>query len=1196
MKKYLQVVFLLLILHSNVILAWDGMPIPRLHVDGRYLKDSHGNIVNLHGFAQTYSPWFNEQNSKWTGYDVKACLNYNKAKIDEIMAAGWKMNFMRLHMDPHWSNELGCTPKYHEAHNCFNETRFRKYLDEVFIPMAEYAVSKGLYVIMRPPGVSPEDIAVGDDYNDYLYNVWDIVSQHPKLKNHPNIMFELANEPIRILGPDGDYGSSSQGHFDNLKIFFQVIVDKIRANGSSNILWIPGLGWQSKYKGFSVNPIESENIGYAVHVYPGWFGSQDGGNSSIIDGYEGFKKEWDNEIKPVSDFAPIMITEMDWADEKYNASWGKAHTGTAGGKGFGANFKRIMDETGNVSWLIFTDPHLLGRFTGIPPAEGEAYTFLNDPEACPWPTYFWYQEYAQINSPYPDFIYRSRSDNGDGTFTNPLIHADFPDPDVIRVDDVYYMVSTTMHNFPGATLLKSYDLVNWEYCNNPLEMIESSDAYNLLNEKNRYSKGQWASSLRYKNGIFYILFNTNDEGGYLLTTANPEGLWNLKKLPRGFYDPGILFDEDGKNYIVHGINTIKITEVNEDFEAVADDREVISRPDQGLEGCHFYKIGNYYYIYATYGGWPASQTIFRSTSIYGPYEEKHLLSEDNIHQGALIKTQSGQWWTILFYDKGPYGRLPNLQPISWSDDWPSIGYLGNAVKTFVKPNVGKEYPEKILPTNDNFRNYKLGMQWGWNHNPDNSKWSLFENPGYLRLKTGEITDSFLQARNTLTQRIFGYHSATTDSYGTICLDVSNMKEGDIAGLAVFQDPYAYIGITIEDGQTKLIWKKCAIESIATVADITRTQPITLNSKIYLRAVTNYGSGKAKFYYSTDNVTYTPFGDEYTMSYKLSVFVGIRHCIFNFATRQTGGYVDVDWYSTEEQFEEAMFYDNSFLGYTEEEITVDEIYTDKQDLEMLVGTSRTMKLTARFKDGHEENIATKATYSLSSPDVISIVNGQLMAKKTGESKVTATYKDILGNEKTVNFYITTSYFPFSGDIFNPSIYANGSFDENTRTLITGQYGFGGWEYNNGVDFSAYKYLVVTLDAVQNGGGSFRIFDKNNYWSDPYMQDIGNNKRIIVNLTSLKDNKGVIMDPSHIYIVGFWSYGGSPIDIKDVYLTNSDTYEKPTTIENIVPGADPYVDVYTIMGVRIRTQVLKSEATQGLSPGIYIVGKQKILVTK
>lgn len=384
-KSIMWCVVVLIFLQANHVLAWEGMPMPKLHVEGRYLKDSTGHIVNLHGFAQTYSPWFNEQNSQWNNYDVEGCLGYNQGIIDGILNAGWEMNFVRLHMDPYWSNTPGCSGRY-EGEECFSETRFNKYLNEVFVPMAEYAVSKGLYVVMRPPGVCPETIKIGGVYQGYLLKVWNIVAQHPKLKNHPNIMFELANEPIDILGPDGSYGAEAQGYFDNLKIYFQAIVDTIRGN-ADNILWIPGLGYQSRYSGYAINPIEGENIGYAVHIYPGWFNS---GN-----GYEPFQRGWDEQVQPVADFAPIMVTEMDWAPEKYDSSWGKDITGTAGGEGFGANFRKISDACGNVSWLFFTSPDLLADFTGLASEEGEEYTFLNDPEACPWPIYHWFQEYAE---------------------------------------------------------------------------------------------------------------------------------------------------------------------------------------------------------------------------------------------------------------------------------------------------------------------------------------------------------------------------------------------------------------------------------------------------------------------------------------------------------------------------------------------------------------------------------------------------------------------------------------------------------------------------------------------------------------------------------------------------------------------------------------------------------------------------------
>lgn len=370
--------------------------LPVLTVVGRYLKNNKGEIVNLHGFAQTYSPYFNQ--NAWNNYDVSGCLSYNKRLIDQMQSAGWKFNFIRMHLDPYWSDDTSKESVRYEGHERFSSARFQKYLDELFIPMAKYAISKGLYIVMRPPGVAPEKIAVGDDYQKFLLTVWNIVSKHPDIKNNMDIMFELANEPIHILGPDGTYAGTGSGHFMNLKSYFQTITDKVRANGAKNIIWVPGLSYQSSYSGYATYPIEGENIGYAVHVYPGWYGSDAQSPSAELGGvmgggYDGFQRGWDAQVMPVANFAPIMITEMDWAPEKYNSSWGKSITGEVGGTGFGANFKYIMDRTGNASWLLFTSPHLLAQFKNVAGTEGN-YAFLNDPEACPWPVYHWFKEYA----------------------------------------------------------------------------------------------------------------------------------------------------------------------------------------------------------------------------------------------------------------------------------------------------------------------------------------------------------------------------------------------------------------------------------------------------------------------------------------------------------------------------------------------------------------------------------------------------------------------------------------------------------------------------------------------------------------------------------------------------------------------------------------------------------------------------------
>ena len=484
------------------------------------------------------------------------------------------------------------------------------------------------------------------------------------------------------------------------------------------------------------------------------------------------------------------------------------------------------------------------------------------------------------------------SDSGDGTYTNPLVSADFPDPDVIRVGDMYYMVTTTMFIFPGVTVLKSNDLVNWEYCSNAVPRFDFNDCYNL-DTCSRYGHGQWATSMKYYNGKFYLLFITLNEGGFMCTADKAEGPWHITHLPKGFYDPGLFFDEDGKTYVAQGYNKISITEVNDSLVAVGPDSLVYTGDiRRGLEGTHVYKFNGYYYLYCTYGGRDGMQVALRSKNIYGPYEQKLLMYDTTrginygIHQGALIQTQTGEWWTILFVDSGPFGRFPSLQPITWVDGWPMIGVNGKAVTTYKKPNVGKTHPIKNFPTSDEFNKKKLGMQWGWNHNPDSTKWSLIKKPGYLRLITSSVTNDFKMARNTLTQRPFAKHDQTQPTIATTKIDVSKMEDGDIAGIAVFQDPYAYIGIK-QNGNSKYI----IMVNDGKVIDSISIQA----SAIYLRTIASNASSKATFEYSTDNKTFKPLGNELLMRFSLKIFTGNKFCLFNYSTKELGGYVDVDWF-------------------------------------------------------------------------------------------------------------------------------------------------------------------------------------------------------------------------------------------------------------------------------------------------------------
>lgn len=481
-----------------------------------------------------------------------------------------------------------------------------------------------------------------------------------------------------------------------------------------------------------------------------------------------------------------------------------------------------------------------------------------------------------------------QSDNQDGTFTNPIIWADFPDNDVIRVGDTYYMVTTTMYYFPGVPIMKSKDLVNWEYVANVVPRLDSSPAYNFQGGA-RYGRGQWASSLRYHNGKFYVLFLTLDEGGFLCTADKAEGPWVVNRLPKAYYDAGLFFDDDGKNYVVHGYSKLSLTQVDEHLAPIGKDSVIVAKVQRpGLEGSHVYKINGYYYIYATYGGADGYQVALRSKNIYGPYEEKVVLRDDmnvagmGIHQGALVETQTGQWWSIIFQDRVGVGRVPTLQPVTWVDGWPMLGQHGRAVVTYQKPDVGKTWPVKVLPTSDEFNQPTLGLQWAWNHNPDDSNWSLSARPGFMRLKTSQRTDSLKGARNTLTQRLFGPYST-----GTVALQVSAMQDGDVSGLTVFQDPYAYIGVVRENNQYKIVMVNNGQRIASVDAGALQT--------VYLKASATTTQDVATFSYSLDNKQFRPLGNSLRMQFSLRMFTGNRFGLFNYSTKAAGGYVDIDWF-------------------------------------------------------------------------------------------------------------------------------------------------------------------------------------------------------------------------------------------------------------------------------------------------------------
>ena len=1181
---------------------------PSIHVDGKNLTDTHGNKVVLHGVMDTPSPYFN--NYRWgnaaNDATKKDCIEY----FDKLFTAitdstqGAYCNVFRLHLDPCWTNDPNLPVTGEETGEAnisqFSEKRLRTYLSTLYWKIIEKALDHGLYVVVRPPGVCPGGIKVDGYYQDYLLKVWDIVSSNTNIKKHSGqVSIELANEPVNIY--DADSLESARAPYD----FFQPIVDKIRANGFDGIIWVPGTGWQSNYTCYRSNPIEGYNIGYAVHAYVGWYNNSDENANG-----ETFIQEFGKAV-PVVNTNPVIITEVDWSPEKEGeghydehgnwvpANWGTWATGST--SKWGNAYKAVLDHYGNISMTLSGTACYIDIDKYL--ADGTvAPAFEGNPEACGKATFDWYADYAKVDFARPDFTNVSTNQTTDGRkFINPVLASDFPDPDVARLGDTYYMVSTTMHLFPGATILKSYDLVNWEYCAQPLEQLSTADKYSLIGGKDSYAQGMWAAALTAHEGKLYLLINGNDAGGYMLSTDDPEGAWQMQKLERSYYDPGLLFEGD-KVYVACGIGNIDICELDKNLKFRKSTTVLRDKP--GLEGSHLYKIGDYYYIYATYGGWPSGQAIFRSKDITGPYEEKMLIEKtingqpNTVHQGALVETPTGEWWTMLMEDKGAIGRLPSLHPVAWADGWPTVAKDGVPQLAYTKPDVGTTYQEKILPTNDNFRQYPLGMQWQWNHNPDDGKWSLFERPGFLRLYTASVTDDLMQARNTLTQRIFAFHNTKSPygldtsrpSIGTVALNLKHMQEGDMAGLTIQQDPYAYIAVHVKDGKKQLIWGQDTLRTVDGFepAAVTETS-VSIDTVVYLRAQFDCGTGKARFFYSTDNKEYVQLGSETTFRFNLSVFVGARFGIFNYAMQALGGYVDVDWFTTEEQFEENTYFDPDFEGYSEDMLPMQSLSV-RPEMEVMIGQSEVLELMATFKDGHTENVAAKAKYEVSDPEVLSLSSGMVVGKKDGRVAVKATYTDPMGNTLTASFTASSTFFPWADEYINKTLFGEGTYLEQTHAFFPGVNGQMGWVYENGADMSGYKYLVFKLDKVQKVNAAINIYPQNSIWGNCYSKPIGDATMVVIPLQEIEytsgDAIGEPVNTANIMIVALYAGSGGVIDVSDAYLTNNDDYSPEGVSVGSIHIRPTETDgpVYNLQGMRV----------DRMTKGVYIQNGKKILV--
>lgn len=496
------------------------------------------------------------------------------------------------------------------------------------------------------------------------------------------------------------------------------------------------------------------------------------------------------------------------------------------------------------------------------------------------------------------------ADNGDGTFTNPLMWGDWPDPDVIRVGDEFYMVSTSMHYVPGSPIVKSKDLVNWEMAGYAVERYDEDPRYDMQGG-NLYLNGSWANSIRYHNGKFYVAFCTpygwgTEKGNFCVCESEKvEGPWKRTIYPEYLYDPGLFFDDDGRVYVVHGQGRLFLTELNADVRSVkgepveiwkggVDDSKGTGKR-AGMEGSHVYKINGMYYITCPAGGTEGWQMCLRSKNICGPYECKVIMQDDSsypkngLHQGGMVQLKNGEWWFVIMQDRGAIGRVPYLVPVKWKDGWPILGVNGKDAVTYPKPVVGKTCKIKAPATTDEFNRKCLGLQWQWNHNPDNTKWSLTERPGYMRLKASLATD-LKNARNTLTQRIQG-----PSSEGTVEMDLSKLKDGNVAGFGVFQFPYAYVAVQ-QEGNTRNV----VMCNNGKIVDI----PIRelKQNRIWFRVRATDKDFTARFYYSLDGKEFIQTGDVLNMDLGL-YWTANRFALLNFSTKEqgVGGMADFNWF-------------------------------------------------------------------------------------------------------------------------------------------------------------------------------------------------------------------------------------------------------------------------------------------------------------
>lgn len=498
------------------------------------------------------------------------------------------------------------------------------------------------------------------------------------------------------------------------------------------------------------------------------------------------------------------------------------------------------------------------------------------------------------------------------TCTNPVMWADVPDMSIVRTGSDFYLISTTMHLMPGAPVMKSKDLVHWEITSYVFDSINDNSKYDLI-DGSVYGRGQWASSIRYNKGKYWVLFSPNDQPyrSFIYSTTNPSTeKWELHTRMQHFHDASLFFDDDGRVYVFSGTGLLK--ELKSDLSDVKPggvDTHVFDRDTSEtglLEGSQVIKYdGKYYLLMISWPrGEPRRQVCYRADNITGPYEKKIILEDDfagfpYCGQGCITDDENGNWYGLIFQDRGAVGRVPLLMPVRWVDGWPMLGDENGKVPLNWQIPLTSYDTGNYIVESDDFSVDNLKINWQWNHNPENSAWSLSERKGYLRLKTNRVVNNLYLAPNTITQRMEG-----PSCKGIVAMDISNMQDGDVAGFSAFNGNSGLLSV-LADGDKKYLTMSTNVVSLdnknkavlgVKVEEKDRVE-LTQNV-IYLRIDGDFNLNQdlAIFYYSFDNKNWLSIGSEFKMIFDYrKLFMGSKFAIFNYATKKSGGFVDVDFF-------------------------------------------------------------------------------------------------------------------------------------------------------------------------------------------------------------------------------------------------------------------------------------------------------------